>query len=129
MRARLAAAFFVGAASVGVGFGTYFGLRARDKNEQSKAFCTDNVCSSAEGIELIADAREAARASNISFAGAGGALLIGVVLWLSSESPADARREAERDSKKITGSSSKPRANLRLDGAPGSLGLSLEGIF
>lgn len=79
------AGIVVGAAGVvGVAVGSYFGLSASSKNNQSKDTCdSNNVCDKA-GFELREDAKSAATVSTITF-GVGAALLAaGVVLYLVS---------------------------------------------
>lgn len=70
---------------VGLGVGTYFGLSAKSKNDESKDHCvTDNQCF-AEGVELRDQAKSHATVSTIAF-GLGGALLVvGGVLYFTSD--------------------------------------------
>ena len=78
------AAYIVGGIGiVGIGVGSYFGLRAISKNSDAEAFCkTRNVCTDQQGIDLTEDAKDAAVISNIAFAVGGAALATGVVLYL-----------------------------------------------
>jgi serine/threonine-protein kinase len=67
---------------VGIGIGSYFGLRAISKNSDAKAFCNaENVCNDPQGPELTKDAQNAALISNIGFAVGGAALATGLVLY------------------------------------------------
>jgi serine/threonine-protein kinase len=72
----------LGAAGVvGVGVGTFFGLRAFSKNGEAED-CT--TCTNAQGTVLIEDAKSAATAANIAFGVGLVALAGGVVLYLTS---------------------------------------------
>src|SRR5262245_50607154 len=72
---------FGGVGIVGIGVGSYFGLRAMSKNKDAEAFCNDdNVCNDAQGIALTDEAKDAALISNIGFAVGGAALATGIVL-------------------------------------------------
>jgi hypothetical protein len=76
---------------VGVGFGTYFGLRARSKNNEAKGYCRESPkCSDAQGPELTEQASQAAVLSNIAFSVGGTALVAGGVLLLTA--PTRARK-------------------------------------
>ena len=78
---RTAGWIVAGAGVVGVGVGSYFGLRAISKNDDSKAHCrTAHLCDST-GLALRDDAKDAATISTIAFA-AGGALAAGGVALL-----------------------------------------------
>jgi len=81
------AAYVTGALGiVGLGVGSYFGVRAISKNSDAKDHCPGgNVCDDPQGEALTDDAQSAAVASNIAF-GVGAALAVtGVVLYLTSE--------------------------------------------
>lgn len=72
----------------GVGVGTIFGLRAKSKNDDSKAECSpadENRCN-AKGTELRDDAQSAATISTISFVVGGAALATGIVLIATAPS-------------------------------------------
>jgi hypothetical protein len=72
-----------GVGIVGIGVGSYFGLRAMSKNKDAEAFCNgDNVCNDQQGIDLTEEARDAALISNIGFAVGGAALAAGIVLYV-----------------------------------------------
>lgn len=69
---------------VGVGVGSFFGLRAIQKNKDAEESCSGSSCSTPGGVDLTNDALSAARISNVAFL-AGGALLAGgVVLYLTA---------------------------------------------
>lgn len=73
-----------GVGVVGLGVGSYFGLRAASKNDQSKKECEEKNLCSQKGVDLRDDAQSAATLSTISF-GVGAALVAtGVVLYLVS---------------------------------------------
>ncbi len=73
-----------GAGVVGIGIGSFFGLRAIQKNNDAKSLCPDNRCSSPEGVTLTDDAKSAAVASNIAFGAGAAVLAAGVVLYLTA---------------------------------------------
>ena len=84
----------VGAAGVvGVGVGTFFGLRAFSKYGSAKDVCPEINCPSAEGPVLVDEARNAATAANIAFGVGLVALAGGAVLYLTAPS---AERAAAR---------------------------------
>jgi serine/threonine-protein kinase len=69
---------------VGVGLGSYFGIRAIKRNSDADTYCSDaKTCQDQKGVDLNDNARRDATASNIAFAA--GALLIGTgtVLYLT----------------------------------------------
>jgi hypothetical protein len=72
-----------GVGVVGVGLGTYFGVKAISKNSDAEGFCQPNALCSREGITLTDNAREAATASNIAFAAGGALVAIGGVVFLT----------------------------------------------
>lgn len=74
----------------GVALGTVFGLQAKSKNDDSKAFCrtegTELYCQD-QGINLVNDAKSAATISTISFIAGGALAATGLVLFLTAPSP------------------------------------------
>ena len=83
----------VGAAGVvGVGIGTFFGLRAFSKYGDAKDLCPETNCTSAEGPALTDEARNAATAANIAFGVGLVALAGGAVLYLTAPSEQSATR-------------------------------------
>jgi serine/threonine-protein kinase len=77
----------VGAAGVvGIGVGTFFGLRAFSKYGEAKDHCADGICRDDQGVPLTEDANNAATASNIAFGIGLVALAGGVVLYLTAPS-------------------------------------------
>ncbi|MET0795025.1 MAG: hypothetical protein ABW061_26130 [Polyangiaceae bacterium] len=81
------AAYVTGALGVvGLGIGSYFGVRAIAKNSDAEKHCPrGNLCDDTAGESLTNDAKHAAVASNIAI-GIGAALVVGgVVLFLSSK--------------------------------------------
>jgi serine/threonine-protein kinase len=78
-------AFIVGGAGiVGIGVGSYFGLRAFSKNSDADEFCNEqNVCQK-EGMDLSQDAENAALVSNIGFIFGGAALATSLVLFFTA---------------------------------------------
>ncbi len=71
-----------GAGVVALGVGTYFGIDARSKNDQSySSGCTGDACT-AGGAQTRRDALSAANASTIAFVVGGVLTAGGVALWL-----------------------------------------------
>lgn len=80
-----------GVGIVGLGLGTYFGVRAISKNSDAETRCNgDNQCSP-QGLDLTEKAKKDATAANIAFAAGGALVAIGGVVFLSSGS-----RDSER---------------------------------
>ena len=81
------AAYVTGAIGVvGLGIGSFFGIRAISKNSDAESHCPrGNLCDDPQGESLTNDAKHAAVASNIAI-GAGAAFVVGsVVLFLTSK--------------------------------------------
>ena len=68
---------------VGLGLGTYFGVRAIGKNSDAEPLCRDNRCVQA-GINLTEKAKTSAAAANIAFAAGGALVALGGVIFLST---------------------------------------------
>lgn len=79
---RAAGWVFVGAAVVGIGVGTVFGLRAIDKRKESDEHCPDDRCDQM-GVDLNESAKSAANVANVAIglglvsAIVGGVLILG----------------------------------------------------
>lgn len=71
----------IGLAGVGVGLGTYFGVRAISLRDESDARCDDAGCD-AEGLALFQEARDHAHGATVSFAISGAALITGATLLI-----------------------------------------------
>jgi serine/threonine-protein kinase len=78
-------AFIVGGVGlVGIGVGSYFGVRAFSKNSDADEHCNaQNVCTK-EGMDLSQDAENAALVSNIGFVVGGAALATSLVLFFTA---------------------------------------------
>ncbi|HKY40478.1 MAG TPA: hypothetical protein VJN18_31305 [Polyangiaceae bacterium] len=72
-----------GVGIVGVGLGSYFGVRAISKNSDAEEDCSTDVLCSPNGLKLTDEARADANFSNIAFIGGGVLLTTGVVLYLT----------------------------------------------
>jgi len=81
-----------GAGLVGVGLGTYFGLKAGTLNKDANAACRpeDPTKCMALGVSLGADAKQAALGSTLSLAIGGAAVAGGVIVFLTAPSPRSA---------------------------------------
>ncbi len=83
---RLMGLVLAGAGVVGVGMGTYFGLAAKGKLDDSNAnnHCHDANRCDAAGLVLRSDAKSAATVSTVSLALGGAAIAGGVALYLTA---------------------------------------------
>jgi hypothetical protein len=80
---------------VGLGFGSYFGVRAISKNSDAEKSCPrGNKCDDQRGVDLTNQAKNAAVASNITMVIGAAFVVTGVVLYLSSGPERSARLEA-----------------------------------
>jgi len=74
-----------GVGVIGVGIGSFFGLRAISKNKDAESLCRNGyVCEDPQGPVLADDARAAARISTITFVVGGAALAGAAVLYFTS---------------------------------------------
>ncbi len=88
------AAYVTGALGVvGLGIGSYFGVRAISKNSDAEKNCPSNDTCNADGVAFNKQAQNAAVASNITIAIGAAFVVTGVVLYLSSEPKREARLE------------------------------------
>jgi hypothetical protein len=89
------AAYILGGAGVvALGVGAVFGLRASDKDEESKADCPSN-CTSPEGADLNEQARSSALIANISYGvGAAALLTSAYLLFVAGSGSESASRDA-----------------------------------
>jgi len=76
---RMLALGIGGAGAVAVGVGAIFGVKAMNKNDDSKSHCQQNVCDPA-GVQLNHDAKSAATASTVLFGV--GLVALGAGAWL-----------------------------------------------
>ena len=92
---RRTTAFVTGALGiVGLGVGSYFGVRAISKNSDAESFCPrGDKCDDQRGVSLTSQAKSAAVASNITMAIGAAFVVAGVVLYLTSEPERAARLE------------------------------------
>jgi serine/threonine-protein kinase len=77
---RFVAMGLAGAGVVGLGIGTYFGIRSIDKHSDYEKLCTGNVCQPAAG-PLHDEAVSAGTASTVSFVLGAALAAGGVALW------------------------------------------------
>lgn len=74
-----------GAGLVGIGLGSYFGVRAISQNSDAEQHCPRSpLCDDQTGADLTKQAQKSARASNIAFAIGGGLVALGAVVYLTS---------------------------------------------
>jgi serine/threonine-protein kinase len=99
-----------GVGLVGVGVGSFFGLRAISKNDDAKKECPrGRQCDTQEGVDLTDEADKAATISNVAFGLGAAAFAGGLVLYLASP---EARPES---ASARSGSGTAPR-RLRTNG-------------
>ncbi len=73
-----------GVGVIGVGLGSYFGIRAISKNSEAEDQCPNpGLCNNDRGLTLTDQAKKNASASNIAFAAGGVLLATGAVLYLT----------------------------------------------
>jgi hypothetical protein len=77
----------LGIGVAGLGVGTYFGLRAKSKHDDSKPECPDDQCT-LRGLQLRDDALDAAAVSTVAFGVGIVGIGTGVVLLIASGSKA-----------------------------------------
>ncbi|HET9957914.1 MAG TPA: hypothetical protein VFQ61_25625 [Polyangiaceae bacterium] len=82
--ARIGAVAAGGVGVVGIGLGTFFGLKSMSKRDDAEKHCTGSTCTDDEGVELRSDARAAGNASTVAFAAGAVALAAGAVLWFTA---------------------------------------------
>lgn len=70
----------LGLAAIGVG--TYFGVRAIGKWNDSNAACPGTTCSDPDGVTLANDAKSAARIADVTLGAGVVAVAAGVVMYL-----------------------------------------------
>lgn len=104
-----------GVGIVGLGVGTYFGLSAKSKNDDSKDECrTDTRCTQA-GLNLRNEALDAATYSTVGFGVGLAALAAGIILYVA----------APEDNKTAV----TPRWGLHANASPASSELTIAGEF
>jgi serine/threonine-protein kinase len=112
---KTAAYVLGGVGIVGIGVGSFFGLKAISKAKDAQSFCPNGLqCIDNQGVTLSDDARSAALVSDITFALGAAALVGGVVLYLTAPSSP-------------SGDPPTPSTALRARVRPN--GVSLEGSF
>ena len=73
-----------GVGVIGLGLGSYFGVRAISNNSDAEDQCADDNRCSQLGIDLTDTARKHATAANIAFAAGGALVAVGGVVFLST---------------------------------------------
>jgi len=81
------AAYVTGALGVvGLGVGSYFGVKAISKNSDAESHCPNSPrCNDAQGVSLTRDAQSAAVVANVAMSVGAAFVVAGVVLYLSSD--------------------------------------------
>ena len=76
---------------VALGVGTAYGLDARAKWREAKAYCPDARCVASGDLNRDDEARTSARISTIAFAAGGAALIGAAALWFTAPAEEEAR--------------------------------------
>jgi serine/threonine-protein kinase len=110
-----------GAGVVGLGVGTFFGVRAAMDKAEARSACPRSPCADNSAAEANDRAKASLGASMASFAAGTGAIAIGLVLYFT----------APRSEAKATASTGafKPTASVVPDAGNGQLGLGVAGTF
>ena len=69
-----------GVGIVGIGVGSYFGLRALSKADDARTLCPDGICLREAGKQARDSASRSATLSNVAFTVGAGALVTGIIL-------------------------------------------------
>jgi hypothetical protein len=77
----IAAAGGLVASVAGLGLGTFFGLRAKSKHDESSSMCDATGCT-AQGLALVDDAQTAGNVSTVSFVVSGVVLAATITAWV-----------------------------------------------
>jgi serine/threonine-protein kinase len=72
-----------GAGVIGLGVGSYFGLKAMSNATDARRICPEGLCNEQRGQALADDARSAARVSNVAFALGAAGVAAGAILYLT----------------------------------------------
>jgi hypothetical protein len=73
-----------GVGVLGIGLGSYFGIRAISQNSDAEQDCPkEGLCNTTGGLDLTDKARDNAAAANIAFAVGAGLVAVGAVLYLT----------------------------------------------
>jgi hypothetical protein len=88
---RIGALVAGGVGLVGLGVGTFFGLKAQSKKADADKYCTGSDCTSQVGVDAGNDARSAGTVSTILIAAGAVGVAAGVTLWFTA--PDGDRRE------------------------------------
>jgi hypothetical protein len=81
-----------GVGVVGIGVGSFFGLNAISKNDDSLDECTTKSLCNETGVNLRNEAKDAATISTIAFVAGGALLTTGIVLYLTAPSGQESAR-------------------------------------
>jgi serine/threonine-protein kinase len=98
-----------GAGLVGVGIGSFFGLRAMSQENDAHSHCRTDVYCTQQGVDLGNDAKSSAGVATIAFIAGGAALAAGVALFFTAP-----KRQAPA---------------VGLSAGPGILGLGVRGAW
>jgi len=82
---RTLALVTAGIGIVGLGVGTYFGLRSKSDHDDAKNVCPNrDACGSMDGVSKWSDATSKGTVSTVAFAVGGAALIAGGILWFTA---------------------------------------------
>jgi len=105
----------LGVGVVGVGVGSYFGLRAIAKKGEAEDLCTGNRCTE-EGLARNDEAKRAATISNIGFLVGVVGIGAGTYLYLTSPSPDGAQKKWESARVRLSPSIGPRSSAILIDG-------------
>lgn len=128
---KLTGLIVAGSGLVAVGAGVGFGLHAKGLDDDAKKVCGSQGCSTPQGEDLNASARNWATAANVAYAAGGVALVTGAILYFTAHDSRGSARIANSPSRAAQGGSW--QVVPVLGGIPGSSGsgsgIMVDGTF
>ena len=101
---------------VGLGLGTYFGIRTLDQSDAARRACPSSPCADRSAIEKNDQAQTSSLVSTVSFAAGGSLLLLGSVLFFTAPSESAQARAAPVRARSFGVAATPASAGLRLGG-------------
>ena len=81
-----------GVGLVGLGLGTYFGIRTLDQSDAARRACPASPCADRSAVEKNDQAKSSSLISTMSFAAGGGVFLLGSILFFTAPSASSQAR-------------------------------------
>jgi hypothetical protein len=114
-----------GAGLVSLGAGVYFGLEAKDTDDEAEELCPrSRECENQEGLELTEDAQSEALTANILYGVGGAAIIAGAILYFTADDSSDGA-QAERPAFSVGSARIRPDAVI----SPAFSGISIRSEF